>query len=261
MATVTVRLYGALNDFVRAAHRRAALTCTFRGSRSVKDLLEALGVPHPEIDLVLVNGDVVGFAHPVRDGDHVAAYPVFEQLDIGDVPHLVEPEPAEPRFVADVHLGRLTAYLRLAGFDTDYHRNRGDREIVDIAEAADRTVLTRDVGLLMHRRVRRGYFVRTTRPSRQLVEVLRRYDLPPRAAPFTRCLPCNALLRRTSAREAEPLLPPRTRELFHRFWRCDVCGRVYWEGSHHARMRTLLEAAFAAASVHAPPDLGSGLES
>lgn len=258
MATVTVRLYGALNDFVRVAHRRAALTCSFRGTRSVKDLLEALGVPHPEIDLVLVNGDAVGFAQLVGDGDRVAAYPVFEHLELGDVPHLVEPEPASPRFVADVHLGRLTAYLRLAGFDTDYHPGRDDAEIVDIAEAADRTVLTRDVGLLMHRRVRRGYFVRETRPARQLVEVLRRYDLPARAAPFTRCLPCNALLRAASLREVEPLLPPRTRELYRRFWRCDNCGRVYWEGSHHARMQTLLEAAFAAASLQAPQGMGPG---
>lgn len=247
MATVTVRLYGALNDFLRPGHRQSALACEFRGTRSAKDVLEGLGVPHPEIALVLVNGDAVGFAHPVRDGDRVAAYPVFGHLAPQGSPSLVEPEPAEPRFVADVHLGRLAAYLRLAGFDTDYASCRTDAEIVEIAEAADRTVLTRDVGLLRHGRVRRGYFVRETRPARQLVEVLRRYDLAARASPFSRCLACNHRLRPASRPEVEPLLPGRTADLYSRFWRCDRCGRVFWQGSHYARLRTLLEVAFAAA--------------
>jgi hypothetical protein len=247
MATVTVRLYGALNDFVPATRRHAALGCTFAGTRSVKDLIEGLGVPHPEIDLVLVNGEVVGFAHLVHDGDRVAAYPLFERLDLGGVPRLVQPEPADPRFVADVHLGRLVAYLRLAGFDTGYDRRWTDVEIVDQAAAEDRTVLTRDVGLLMHRRVGRGYFVRETQPARQLVEVLRRFDLPARAAPFTRCLPCNGPLRPASKAEVEPLLPGHTRDLYRTFQRCAACGRVYWEGSHHARMTRLLETAFLAA--------------
>lgn len=145
----------------------------------------------------------------------------------------------------------MAAYLRLTGFDTEHRPGLTDEEIVDIAEAADRTVLTRDVGLLRHRRVRRGYFVRQTQPARQLVEVLRRFDLPARAAPFTRCLPCNALLRPASRREVEPLLAERTREIYSNFWRCDACGRVYWQGSHHSRMSALLQAAFAAAEGEA----------
>jgi uncharacterized protein with PIN domain/sulfur carrier protein ThiS len=241
-----------LNDFLPVANRQAALGCTFRGTRSVKDLLEGLGVPHPEVDLALVNGDAVDLAHLVRDGDRVAAYPLFERLDLGGVPRLVPPQPAAPRFVADVHLGRLVAYLRLAGFDTDYDRSRTDAEIVGLAEADDRTVLTRDVGLLMHGRVSRGYFVRETQPGRQLVEVLRRFDLPARAAPFSRCLRCNGPLRPASPREVEPLLPGRTREVYASFWRCTACGRVYWQGSHYARMRTLLETAFAAAEGARP---------
>jgi hypothetical protein len=247
MATVTVRLYGALNDFVPAVRRHAALGCTFAGTRAVKDLVEGLGVPHTEIDLLLVNGEVVGFAHPVRDGDRVAAYPRFEGLDLGETPRLIPGEPAEPAFVADVHLGRLAAYLRLAGFDTAYDRHLSDAEIVDLAAGSDRTVLTRDVGLLMHRRVSRGYFVRDTQPARQLVEVLQRFDLPARAAPFSRCLPCNGRLRPASRGEVEPLLPGRTRDLYRSFQRCGTCGRIYWQGSHHARMQRLLEAAFAAA--------------
>jgi uncharacterized protein with PIN domain len=248
VSSATFRFYGSLNDFLPRERRHTTLVCAFRARASVKDLVEAHGVPHPEVDALLVNGEPVDFSHLVDDGDRVAAYPLFEQVELGDEIRLTPARQTDPRFVADVHLGRLVGYLRLAGFDTAYRTSSADHDLVEISTGEDRTLLTRDVGVLKHRAVRRGYFVRNTQPGRQFVEVLRRFDLPPLAAPFTRCLPCNSTLRQVSKESVEARIPERSRAYYETFSECPVCGRIFWQGSHYERMREFLGIALAAAS-------------
>ena len=243
MATTFVRLYGELNVFLPPSRRQATLVCKLVSAATVKDLVEALGVPHTEIDHLVVNGRAVDFACVVRGGERVAAYPPFRGVEVGGALRLSPPPQADPPFVADVHLGRLAAYLRLAGFDVAYRNDFRDPELVEISAAEDRTLLTRDVGVLKHRAVRRGYYVRDTLPGRQLVEVLRRFGLAERVAPFTRCMRCNRRLERAPKGEVLEALPPRVREQHEEFSRCPGCSRVFWAGSHHARMRRFLEAA------------------
>jgi uncharacterized protein with PIN domain len=246
VASTSVRFYASLNDFLPPARRHATLVCEFDSSPSVKDLVEALGVPHPEIDLLIVGGQSVDFSYRVRDGDRVAAYPLIRTLDLGDLVRLQPPPQTEPRFIADVHLGRLSAYLRLAGFDAQYRNDYSDDELVARSASQDRVVLTRDVGVLKRAMVMRGYFVREMQPARQLVEVLRRFELATGAAPFTRCLRCNSRLHVVAKDRVEHLLPARTRECYREFSRCPTCGRIYWQGSHYSSMRLFIETAFAA---------------
>jgi uncharacterized protein with PIN domain len=248
MGTASIRFYGSLNDFLPMSRRQATLVCAFDASPSVKDAVEALGVPHPEIDVLIVGGESVGFSYRLRDGDRIAAYPPMRTLDLGPMLRLQPSPQPEPRFVADVHLGRLTSYLRLAGFDAKYRNDYSDQELVDSSADEDRVLLTRDVGVLKHGRVRRGYFVRNSAPARQLVEVLRQYDLVPSAAPFTRCLRCNTRLHPVAKGRVEHLLPERTRECHREFSRCPDCSRVYWQGSHYSSMRLFIDTAFAAAT-------------
>jgi uncharacterized protein with PIN domain len=245
--SASVRVYGSLNDFLPPARRQSTLVCAFHSSPSVKDLVEALGVPHPEIDLLIVNGQSVDFSYRVRDGDRVAVYPLIRAFELADAVRLRPPPQIEPRFVADVHLGRLTAWLRLAGFDTKYRNDYPDVEIVAISAAEDRVLLTRDVGVLKHGIVKRGYFVRETQSARQLVEVLRHFDLVTVAAPFTRCLRCNSRLDVVAKDRVQHLLPARTRDCYREFSRCPTCSRIYWQGSHYSRMRLFIETAFAEA--------------
>jgi uncharacterized protein with PIN domain len=246
MPAASFRVYGALNDFLSPARRQGTLVCAFVPGTPVKDLVEALGVPHVEIDRIAVDGALVGFDYVVRDGDRVAIYPAFGTFELGDEGRLSPRPQTHARFVADVHLGRLAAFLRLAGFDTAYSNDCADRELARISASEDRTLLTRDAGVLKHRIVTRGYYVRETRRARQLVEVLRRFDLAGRMSPFSRCLRCNATLEAVTRDEVVDRLPPRTREIYTAFSRCTGCGRVYWEGSHHAQMTRLLEATAAA---------------
>ncbi len=240
MQRAFLRFYAELNDFLPPGRRGREIEYCFYVSQPVKDAIESLGVPHTEVDLVLVNGASVDFTHPLRDGDRVSVYPVFESLDISPVLK-VRPKPLrEPRFVADTHLGRLAAYLRLLGFDTLYFKSVPDAELARISKQERRILLTRDRGLLKRGAVTHGCFIRQTDPRLQLRAVVERFDLAGAASPFTRCLRCNGLLVEADRAELEGRLPPRVSELHDRFWTCAQCGRIFWEGSHHRRMRRLL---------------------
>jgi len=240
MAAARFRFYAELNDFLPPENRGRPVERRFDTAGSVKDFIESFGVPHTEVELVLANGQPVEFSYRVRDGDAVSVYPVFESLDVSAVPR-VRPAPLRDlRFVLDVHLGRLAAYLRMAGFDAHYRNDAGDAELAEEVARDRRVLLTRDRYLLMRSKVERGYWVRSIEPKRQLAEVLKRFDLAGAMRPFTRCMRCNGDLIPVSREEVWDHLPQGVRER-DEFRRCSQCAQVYWEGTHHARMRRLLE--------------------
>ena len=240
LSTATYRFYAELNDFLPTARRGVAFEHAFSGRPSVKDAIESFGVPHAEVDLVLIDGRSVDFTAPVCDGARVSVYPMFEAIDIASMAR-VRPTPLRrTRFVLDVHLGRLAAYLRMAGFDVCWRNDRGDEELARISCTERRILLTRDRDLLKRSEVSHGYWMRESRPSRQLAEVLRRFDLLRSMAPFTRCLRCNDLLRAADPVEVAATVPPKVREWHHDFQDCPSCHRIYWRGTHHQRMAGLL---------------------
>jgi uncharacterized protein with PIN domain len=241
MKEASVRFYAGLNDFLPPERKGRPIVHTFFVSGSVKDLIETLGVPHTEIELILVNGEPVNFSYRVQDNDRISVYPRFYSLDVSPLSP-VPRHPAPPlRFVADTHLGRLSAYLRMLGFDTLYDRASTDKELAVISADEERLLLTRDRGLLMRNRVRRGYFVRETAPRRQLVEVLQHFDLISFMAPFRRCIHCNACLRPVRKEAIAHRLLPETKQYYEEFFVCPCCGRVYWKGSHYRRMRHFID--------------------
>jgi len=240
MASAQFRFYAELNDFLPVENRGRTVERRFDIAGSVKDFIESFGVPHTEVELVLVNGEPVDFSHRVSDGDAVSVYPMFESLDVTTVPRPRRAPLRDLRFVLDVHLGRLAAYLRMAGFDAQYRNDAGDPELAAVVERERRVLLTRDRYLLMRSNVDRGYWVRSTEPKQQLVEVLKRFELPGSMRPFTRCTRCNRALEAVSREEVWELLPEgvRWRDAFRR---CVGGGQVYWEGTHHARMQRMLD--------------------
>ena len=183
----------------------------------MKDVIESLGVPHTEVDLILVNGASVGFDYLVRDGDRVSVYPVFESLDITPLVR-VRPQPLrETRFVLDIHLGKLAVFLRMLGFDSLYRNDYRDDELARISHAEGRILLTRDRGLLKRSLVTHGYLVRSDDPREQLAEVIHRFDLRDAIQPLERCLRCNGELEPVAKEEVADRLPPRTREHYDTF--------------------------------------------
>lgn len=235
------RFYAELNDFLPPHKRQQDFTITFELNASVKDMVEAQGVPHPEIDLILVNGQSVDFTYPVQNGDQISVYPVFELVDISPVVRL-RPKPLRvTRFVLDVHLGRLATYLRMVGFDTLYRNDYADDELARISSSERRILLTRDRGLLMRAMVTHGYWLRATRPRQQLIEVLEHFDLFHAVQPFQRCLHCNALLQPINKAAISNRLQPKTRQYYDEFHQCRACGRIYWKGSHYQHMRQFID--------------------
>jgi uncharacterized protein with PIN domain/sulfur carrier protein ThiS len=242
MVTATFRFYEELNEFLAPAHRRQAFEAPCARGATVKHMIEALGVPHTEVELVLVNGESVTFDRLLRNGDRVAVYPRFEALDISPLLRLREHPLRVTRFVADAHLGGLARLLRLTGFDTLYDNHFEDREIEAVARRDGRIVLTRDRELLKHRGITHGCYVHALEPARQLAELFERLDLARSARPFSLCLQCNSPLREIAKAQVEARLPPSVRTRHQRFSTCDSCGRIFWEGSHWRRMRAQVDA-------------------
>ncbi len=241
MAETWVRLYGELGDFLPLSQRQRPLLRRWLVRTSVKDLIEGLGVPHTEIELLLANGRPVGFDYLVQDGDRIAAYPPFRSLDVSGLSLVRPTPPGTLRFVADGHLGALARYLRMLGLDTLYRPDYDDATLAQISHDEDRVLLTRDHQLLMRNIVRYGYWVRETWPKRQLLEVLRRYAPGEAIRPFSRCLRCNGPLEPVDKQAIAHLLEPDTRRYYDAFWRCSACQHIYWPGSHHARMRAWID--------------------
>jgi uncharacterized protein with PIN domain len=260
------RFYAELNDHLAAEQQYKTLEKSFFISGAVKDMIESFGVPHTEVDLILANGRPVDFSYQVQYGDRIAVYPVFESFDVGREQRL-RPEPLRnPTFLLDVHLGKLAAYLRMLGFDAQYGRWLTDAELAQISAGKHRILLTRDRGLLKHGAITHGYWVRETDSRRQIEEVMHRFDLRRSIRPFTRCMACNGILepisrerartlmprhsperaRRNAAAErfgapSTPLHPAHPLDRYEEFRYCEHCGRVYWKGSHYARMHQWIE--------------------
>ena len=240
MGRATVRFYAELNDLVAAERRFRDSEVEFRGSAAVKDVIESLGVPHAEIDLILVNGRSAGFGERLQDGDRVAVYPVFEGFDIAGLTGVRAEPLREPRFVLDGHLGRLAAYLRMLGFDALWEPQPSDPDLARVSAEERRILLTRDLGLLKRSQVTHGLFVRATDPEEQLHEVVRRLFLHRLARPLTRCLSCNGSLKSVELAAVESELPPKVRDRVREVRRCADCGKLYWAGTHHDRMSALI---------------------
>lgn len=241
MATATFRFYEELNDFLSPERRKVEFAYACARAATVKNAIEALGVPHTEIELILVSGDPVDFSYRIRDGDRISVYPVFEALDVRPVVKL-RPEPLRRlRFVADAHLGGLARFLRMLGFDTLYSNAYHDRAIREIAARESRIILTRDRDLLICRDVTHGCFVHERKPEQQLAEIVRRLQLERDARPFTLCLECNVPLQPVDKHAVTGRVPPRAAQFYDRFSLCPNCKGIFWEGSHWERMRAVLE--------------------
>lgn len=240
MPQATFRFYAELNDFLPADTLQNRFPVTFSGHETVKHILETMGVPHTEVDLILVNGESVGFDRQIEEGDRVSVFPVFESLDISRLTE-VRPEPLrEPKFVLDNHLGKLAGYLRLLGFDTRYENDYQDPQLAKISQEEDRILLTRDRGLLKRKVVSHGYCVREDNPQDQIIEILRRFDLAPLAQPYSRCARCNGYLQPAEKEEIVHHLEPLTKEYYDDFMQCEHCGQVYWRGSHFEDLNEFL---------------------
>lgn len=222
---VTLRLGGDLALFVPAKWRSGEIDVTYDGTSSLGHLVESVGVPLPEVGSLQINGRGVVPSHRVAEGDVVAVEPVSRPQRLRTWP---------PRFLLDVHLGKLARRLRVLGVDVAYRADVDDDDLLAWAAAEDRILLTKDRALLMRRALPAGAYVRGSRTEAQLADVLDRFKPP--LAPYRRCPTCNGTLADVPKSEVEGMLEAGTRRSYDQYARCSSCGQVYWRGAHFRRL-------------------------
>ncbi len=241
MPNISIRFYEELNDFLPEEMRKVDITVPFSENRTVKDLIEGLGVPHVEVDIILVNGKSVDFSYITGENDLISVFPVYESLDIAGVTRLMESPLKETRFILDVHLGKLARMMRLLGFDVDYEDNRDDDLLSALSAIENRILLTCDRRLLMRKIVTRGIIVRSRNPEKQIIEVIKRLQLRSLIMPFTRCVECNGIIKALDIDSPDSVflkasIPEGVLSWCTEYYICNSCGRPYWKGSHYDKL-------------------------
>lgn len=238
MVSATFHFHQELNDFLALHQRGKEFVVACPGDATVKHMIEALGIPHTEVGAIEINGGDAGFDRRLQEGDRVDVYP--ENGSARSRQRLRGAVAQPPGFVADAHLGGLARLMRMAGFDTLYDNGYADARIEAIAVQESRIVLSRDRELLKRRAIVHGCFPHALEPPLQFREVCARFGLAPLARPFSLCLACNVPLRDIDKNQVLDRLPASVRLHQQVFWTCEVCRRVYWQGSHWRHMRDLL---------------------
>lgn len=242
MSRAYFRFHEELNTFLPSRYKQTIIEKPFNWRASIKDMIESIGVPHSEIELLIVNGGSVDFSYIVNDGDQIEVYPRYEMMNHSEKQRLRPPiDPYTVRFILDTHLGRLAAYLRMIGFDTLYRNDYPDDELAEVSQRENRVLLTRDVGLLKRGIVTYGYFVRATQPKRRLQEVTQRFGLLEAITPFKYCMKCNGVLVSVEKEAVIADLPAETAQVYDEFHQCQSCQQVYWKGPHYQRMQVFIQ--------------------
>ena len=235
------RFYDSLNDFLPKWNKESQIEYYFDGKQAVKDAIEALGIPHTEVALILIDQEPVTFQATLKPAALVEVFPLHFNFPAIETNLLLPPFPEPRKFVLDVHLGKLAKALRMLGFDTLYRNDYSDRTLAELALKENRIILTRDVDLLKIKTITWGYWLRSQHLPEQLAEVIRYFHLQNQFQPFSRCLECNGLIREVAKEKVLERLPPNTRQYFNEFYQCENCGNVYWKGSHFERMLQFVE--------------------
>ena len=237
--TVSLTFFGDLVFFLKRSGTAPTILRVLTERTSVKDVIEACGVPHPEIDFIIIDGAAANFARVLQRNTAIEVYPVG---------FTYEPFYSCPlqrrnitRFVADGHLGKLARNLRLLGFDVMSPTPAEDQRLLELMQHEGRALLTQDRRLLMHAVVHDGFCPRSPYPDEQTVEVVRRFQLSNSISPFSRCLRCNGPLQEVEKADVMKDLEPLTRIYYGRFRRCKDCGKIYWRGSHFDKLSARIE--------------------
>ncbi len=241
MSKVTFRFYEELNDFLPKHRRKTDFEAKFKGKRSIKDMIEALGVPHTEIDLILVNGNSVDFNYILQDEDRVSVYPVFESLNITDVTQLRKIPLRRNKFLADINLGNIVKYMRVLGLDLYYDSLLSTREIIEISKRENRVILTKSRKLLKFKDVSHVIFIHPGTTTEQIRRIIDYLDIKDNIKPFSRCLRCNTLLNIVLKEKILDRIPPKTKEFCDEYVQCQSCDKIYWKGTQFINMKKVVK--------------------
>ena len=240
--TLTLTLDDSLHDLLPRTYRREkeiAYPLTRRAS--IKDIIEALHIPHTEVRSIFLKSAEVTFQHIPKGGERLALYSFSPGTDVTR-PTVLRPEPLpEAVFMVDINVGKLARLLRMSGIDTWYEPGLNEFELAEQAAKNKRILLSRNHDLLQRKIITWGHLVRTEQPEKQLAEVITLFNLVHGIKPFSRCLECNTLLQPVEKASILHRLKSLTRKYYQRFHICSVCDQIYWQGSHSLHMSSTMQ--------------------
>lgn len=231
---------GGLYELIPSRKRETPIIYKFIYKTSIKHIIESIGVPHTEVNQIIINGTNVDFSYILENGDVVEIIPsgLGENRTGFSLQGSIN---TTPTFILDNHLGKLAKYLRVLGFDALYRNDYKDETLAEIASEEARILLSRDRRLLMRKIIYYGYLVRSLDPYEQLLEVTNRFRLISYLYPFNRCLRCNYPLESIAKEEIIDRLEPLTKKYYQKFKICPKCSQIYWRGSHYEKMLSLID--------------------
>ncbi|MFY9150597.1 MAG: Mut7-C RNAse domain-containing protein [Prolixibacteraceae bacterium] len=236
MKKVTFRFYEELNDYLPADKQKVWFEFYFLGRVTVLDAIQSMDIPLEEIDFIQVNGFPKRFDYLLQSGDRIAVYPEFELFDVSGVSHLRENPLRKPVFVCDVHLGKLSKFLRMLGFDSLYSNRFTPEEMIVLSQQEKRIILSKNIRLTKNRDVSRSWLIRSSNPVEQIKNLVSNFDLAARINPLTRCLNCNSKLVHVEKDVIVNQLQAKTIQYYTEFFQCSGCNKIYWKGSHYEKM-------------------------
>lgn len=228
------KFIGNINDFLEEENKFKKIEYLFNNPPSLKDAIEALGVPHTEVSHIKMDGKSADFSERLTDKQEVEVYSLEKCRDKGLETFKYKPELI--RFIVDENVSKLSKYLRMMGFDSLIYYGISDKEIVDIAFEQERIILSRDIGLLKRKKAIYGYWLRSTKINEQILEIFQRYELISMIKPFSLCLVCNQNIYPVKKERIIHLLEKGTIKDYEEFYQCSDCEKVYWKGSHYQNM-------------------------
>jgi len=233
------KFHGSTLDFLDDRFQNEAFAYNFNDNPSIKDAIEAIGVPHVEVGAIVVNGHNRYFDYQLQENDKVEVYPHNFSNTQSYLPFKPQKELS---FLLDVHLGTLARYLRMAGFDTLYEsKDYGDAFLAGFSSTHQHIMLSRDIGLLKRGTLEFGHWVRNTDPMEQFKEIVKLYGLQEHFKPMGRCIVCNEKINPVNKTDIKEFVPLKVYEWKEEFFQCSGCSKVYWEGSHHKKMMEQLQ--------------------
>lgn len=236
MIRICFRFYEELNDYLPKELRKVWFEYSFPDGSNLKNAILSMGVPPEKIDLILVNQQSKGFDYLLHDGDQISVFPTFELFNISGISQIREKPLQNPKFICDVHLGRLCKYLRMLGWDTLYSNQYTPEEMVAISRQENRIILSRNYKLTRDREVTHSYWIRSANPLEQISDLTDKLDLTTGADQLTRCLNCNDKLLAIEKQEILERLQPLTMKYHTEFLWCATCNQIYWKGTHFENM-------------------------
>lgn len=145
------------------------------------------------------------------------------------------------KFICDSMLGKLARLLRMCGFDAEYCKSGLTLESLKNLRERNVIILSRNHKLAKQGESLTFYNPDHDNPQVQLKLVIEKFNLKDRIDFLSRCMECNVEITPIDKLAVKGKVPFYVYDNHDKFFKCPSCGRIYWEGTHVARMKEKLD--------------------